>query len=589
MSAICGVNSEIMYSDNNKKLVVMQGFNRVGILPLLHLNVLPFEGMKHKTQYLFAQQFNDKFIALEAKKNKRWCWDMQTGKLANEKCEEKFRISEFVPEAGMVGNDDFDVYRTKGETEDNRQSIYDQGTLPYTLLYLKRANVQVDCCSFFKDRIKPKPYQKSHLENQETAFHTFVVVGLDDAGEVEVKTHFIFPKLVDSAQYILISDDYSRVFEIIPQQTVSIYRLERSNKGVLSTVHFEGHVRRPPYGIYDRDRYTQYCLFSPDFSKHLDVDPVNKQWVVRESLTGQIFFEIPSTFLSFNPRDRNQVIQQARFMAWEDERQISLIDITAEPIIHEIIQIPETKDAPKQLSYEVASGAVQYLDMEPYSHSYEGRNDRPLGLYNFFKGNLTLGIHDVKSRLKRSHRILKNIWYLNERERTIEYQVENDMDERFENTYSKLFRVDYVSHPQQYFIELPFTFVMWRKIEMLSMMSNSTTLQNSTMALKLPFTPDIVQKICLCILPDCKQVLHSITRNYDFIEYFLSFAYSQDGQETFIIPFIEDMYGKTALHNSIEPETGNSRTTEYFLTRLLPNMPFDHHGRAIHDLIPKLV
>ena len=227
--------------------------------------------------------------------------------------------------------------------------------------------------------------------------------------------------------------------------------------------------------------------------------------------------------------------------------------------------------------------------MEPFSHSYEGRNDRPLGLYNFFKGNLTLGIHDVKSRLKRSHRILKNIWYLNERERTIEYQVENDMDERFENTYSKLFRVDYVSHQNQYFIELPFTFVMWRKIEMLSMMSNSTTLQNSTMALKLPFTPDIVQKICLCILPDCKQVLHSITRNFDFIEYFLSFAYSQDGKETFIIPFIEDMYGKTALHNSIEPETGNSRTTEYFLTRLLPNMPFDHHGRAIHDLIPKLV
>mmetsp|Transcript_2944 Transcript_2944/g.3488 ORF Transcript_2944/g.3488 Transcript_2944/m.3488 type:complete len:91 (-) Transcript_2944:54-326(-) len=46
MSAICGVNSEIMYSESSKKIVIMQGFNRVAILPILHLNILPFEGMQ---------------------------------------------------------------------------------------------------------------------------------------------------------------------------------------------------------------------------------------------------------------------------------------------------------------------------------------------------------------------------------------------------------------------------------------------------------------------------------------------------------------------------------------------------------------
>jgi len=54
MSAICGVNSEIMYSENSQKLVIMMGFNRIAILPLLHLNLLPFEGMLNKKSYLFA-------------------------------------------------------------------------------------------------------------------------------------------------------------------------------------------------------------------------------------------------------------------------------------------------------------------------------------------------------------------------------------------------------------------------------------------------------------------------------------------------------------------------------------------------------
>mmetsp|Transcript_40532 Transcript_40532/g.53168 ORF Transcript_40532/g.53168 Transcript_40532/m.53168 type:complete len:86 (+) Transcript_40532:727-984(+) len=66
MSAICGVNSEIMYSESSKKIVIMQGFNRIAILPILHLNILPFEGMQSKQNYLFAKQFNDKFVALDA-------------------------------------------------------------------------------------------------------------------------------------------------------------------------------------------------------------------------------------------------------------------------------------------------------------------------------------------------------------------------------------------------------------------------------------------------------------------------------------------------------------------------------------------
>jgi len=91
----------------------------------------------------------------------------------------------------------------------------------------------------------------------------------------------------------------------------------------------------------------------------------------------------------------------------------------------------------------------------------------------------------------------------------------------------------------------------------------------------------------LCVLPDCKTVLHAIARNYEFLEYFIKFT--RGGEDPFVVPFIENMNGDTALHTSMAKETGNSRSTEYFLRELLPGMPFDHHGRAISDLIPKLV
>mmetsp|Transcript_2941 Transcript_2941/g.3481 ORF Transcript_2941/g.3481 Transcript_2941/m.3481 type:complete len:235 (+) Transcript_2941:255-959(+) len=233
-----------------------------------------------------------------------------------------------------------------------------------------------------------------------------------------------------------------------------------------------------PYGIFDRDPNQLACLFSPDFSKHIDTDPIHKQWIIRESLTGQVFFTIPSTFLSYNPKNRRQVVQQARFMAWENNTQLSVIDVNADPFIHEIIELPETKDEPYRMSYEVASGAEPYVDMEPYSHSYLLKSDeaRPIGAFNYFKGNLKMDVNDVIPRLKRMHRVLKNIWYLQQSENSIEYEVENQLDTRFENTYKHLFRVDYISNPDRLFIELPFTFIMHRKIEMLAILCAQPTL-----------------------------------------------------------------------------------------------------------------
>lgn len=102
-----------------------------------------------------------------------------------------------------------------------------------------------------------------------------------------------------------------------------------------------------------------------------------------------------------------------------------MIDITADPLIHEIIEIPETSNEAYRLSYEVASGAIPYVDVKPYQQSYQSSpEERIVGVFNFFKGNMSLPITDVKSRLMRKHKILKTIWHMRKGDEAIDIQVE---------------------------------------------------------------------------------------------------------------------------------------------------------------------
>ena len=45
------------------------------------------------------------------------------------------------------------------------------------------------------------------------------------------------------------------------------------------------------------------------------------------------------------------------------------------------------------------------------------------------------------------------------------------------------------------------------------------------------------------------------------------------------------MYGKTPLHLCIEGENQEIRVADFFLSKLLPDMPLDHHGRAVSNII----
>ena len=139
-------------------------------------------------------------------------------------------------------------------------------------------------------------------------------------------------------------------------------------------------------------------------------------------------------------------------MAWNTRNKISLIDVNAEPHIQEIIQIPDEPDAEDQMSYEITSASIPFLDVEPYTQMYaKNPSERRLGSGNFFKGKLAFANSDKKSRLRRIHQALKRIWYMNvERDSCIENQVTLKNELRYLSIYKELFTVDFVSDPSRF-------------------------------------------------------------------------------------------------------------------------------------------
>ena len=105
----------------------------------------------------------------------------------------------------------------------------------------------------------------------------------------------------------------------------------------------------------------------------------------------------------------------------------------------------------------------------------------------------------------------------------VEKLVQDRHDARYTATYDKLYSIDYLAD-SYYQIEIPFTFVMWRQIEQLRLLTVTKTVQAHAVCMNMPLSQDIVQTMCLNILPDIETVLHGITGNYEFLEKFLGYA-----------------------------------------------------------------
>ena len=168
--------------------------------------------MKSRKDYIFTAQVDDKFKAL-GYDNDVYVWDMQTGKQlsTNLEVEESkletrkqrrstaFRISRRVANSNFEDNSrGWEVFRSHSEYENKEIGLYNQGLLPYTLVYKTDSskNQELENINFYKDRIRNyRQIQINALKQAEKTFHDFAAVGLDEDGGISIKVQFVFPRL----------------------------------------------------------------------------------------------------------------------------------------------------------------------------------------------------------------------------------------------------------------------------------------------------------------------------------------------------------------------------------------------------------
>ena len=131
-------------------------------------------------------------------------------------------------------------------------------------------------------------------------------------------------------------------------------------------------------------------------------------------------------------------MQQTRFMSWNSNTQISIVDINSNPIIDQIIDIEKGRQNKSQAETDInitsknleVSGTIPFMDIAPFKvdeHRFHS------GVLNYFKAKRRLEPSDVQGRLKRIHGVLKTEWYLDEREKTVDYM--NDEEEKLNEGY----------------------------------------------------------------------------------------------------------------------------------------------------------
>jgi len=173
--------------------------------------------------------------------------------------------------------------------------------LPYSLLYFSQADESVTDASFYGNRIQTEFAEISAMAATQKEFCHFVAVALDEPysqqletnrtilTDVKVQVSFVYPRVLDREQNLFLSSDFTRLLDI-REEEASIYRLVRQEGSTLARVEFEGDVKKLPFGSFDSDVNQLFYMFSPNFDLHIDFDPIKKQWLIRETLSGGLHF-----------------------------------------------------------------------------------------------------------------------------------------------------------------------------------------------------------------------------------------------------------------------------------------------------------
>ena len=89
-----GLQGHMDYSRANQRLIFMESFDGLSVVPILHRNTIAFIGMGNRSNYLATRVLKDRFVCLD-KKNVMTTWGILTGKKISQwnikkKCEQDY-------------------------------------------------------------------------------------------------------------------------------------------------------------------------------------------------------------------------------------------------------------------------------------------------------------------------------------------------------------------------------------------------------------------------------------------------------------------------------------------------------------------
>ena len=134
-------------------------------------------------------------------------------------------------------------------------------------------------------------------------------MGLDANDNIEVKVRFNFPRLGKGDQYLFLSEAFDKLLQLHEEEAIlyELFTLAGTDK---KDVKFVRRLSNLPIGLGKGNAYQVYCLFSPDFTMHFDVDPTDQTLIVRS--TGEdeeTIYKIPQTLITYNKLNADAILQ----------------------------------------------------------------------------------------------------------------------------------------------------------------------------------------------------------------------------------------------------------------------------------------
>ena len=164
--------------------------------------------------------------------------------------------------------------------------------------------------------------------------------------------------------------------------------------GALCKWKLKKKLARTPVNLIDGDMYSLFCLFSPNLQYVIDIH--EGDYCIKHVVSGEIRSIIPKEFIEL-PKDEAWIIMQTKFVCFETDDMLRLIDMHAKDPIEEVIEIGPNNEYIK----EVASGTIPFFDIKPYRVNPQTLEAAKGG--NLFMDKLEMPREDAINRLKRQH------------------------------------------------------------------------------------------------------------------------------------------------------------------------------------------